>query len=285
MQLSFGPLKISISGVTEKEVPANTLLFTDESSGLADVSYTFRFVSTLPPPTDAIPIIKRTDIEIYRDGALEMRRLGIKDTPGSTYAVIKEIAPNEVEIFFDESKKSSLVIDTIFISCLALERYMAQCKAIILHCAFLAYNNKALLFSGPSGIGKSTHSNLWCKHIADTKVVNGDRCLIYRNKEGEYIASGWPVCGSSEICHREEYPLHSIILLHQCEENIILNATPMQKFKQLCSQTTINWWDKQHAEKMLDEIEMLTSKTPIVNYACNMTAEAPETLRKYLDGK
>lgn len=284
IHLALGPIKISLDGISEKEIPINSRLFIDKTQTKSNIHYIFKFVETLPEPKKEWKIVfQRTDIEVLKNNNLEMRRIGIKDTPNSSYALSQEINEKEIEIYFLEKKKELLTTDTIFISCLSLERYMAQCKALILHCAFLAYKDKAILFSGPSGIGKSTHSELWCKHIDETKMINGDRCLIYRNKDGVYMASGWPVCGSSNICHREEYPLRNIIFMYQGEKNTILQGSHMQLFKQLSSQTTVNWWNKSVAEQILDELQLLLNTVPIYNYACNISPEAPILLRNCIE--
>lgn len=138
------------------------------------------------------------------------------------------------------------------------------------------------MFSGPSGIGKSTHANLWRQHIEDTHVVNGDRCLIYQNEEGQYLASAWPVCGSSNICLTETYPLRAIVFMGQAPHNEVVNVRPMQLFKQLSSQITINWWNKQQVGRTLDELQQMLGQVKMCNYACNLTPEAPKTLYNYL---
>lgn len=117
------------------------------------------------------PIFERPDIQVFRSGELEARKLAV-GTMEAAYAIYKETNEKEIEVYFLEAMKQELVIDTIFVSCLALERHFAKKGAHILHCCFLHYHGQAILFSGPSGIGKSTHANLWCQHIEDTHVVN-----------------------------------------------------------------------------------------------------------------
>ena len=141
------------------------------------------------------------------------------------------------------------------------------------------------MFSGPSGIGKSTHAHLWCQYIEDTHVVNGDRCLIYKNEEGEYVASAWPICGSSGICLTETYPLKAIVFMGQASNNEVISVRPMQLFKQLSSQITINWWNKQQVSHTLDDLQQMLGKVNMCNYICNLTEEAPNKLYNELKEK
>ena len=152
----------------------------------------------------------------------------------------------------------------------------------ILHCAFLDYRGQAILFSGPSGIGKSTHAALWCRHIPDTRVLNGDRALLCPVPNGGYEITGWPVCGSSGICHNERHPLKTIVFIEQAPDNAIRPQTVLKHFKALCSQVTINWWNPKLTRKALDDLLVLTGQTSISTYACNMNPEAAFTLHRYL---
>lgn len=284
MHFTIGPITLSIHGLTETEIPVNTQkFFTEERE--ADIHYTFHIVKELPYLEEGWePIFERPDIQVFRSGELEARKLAV-GTMKAAYAITKETNEKEIEVYFLEAMKQELVIDTIFVSCLALEKHFAKRGAHILHSCFLHYKGQAILFSGPSGIGKSTHAHLWCQYIEDTHVVNGDRCLIYKNKEGEYVASAWPVCGSSGICLTETYPLKAIVFMGQAPNNEVISVRPMQLFKQLSSQITINWWNKQQVSHTLDDLQQMLGKVNMCNYICNLTEEAPNKLYNELKEK
>ena len=284
MHFTIGPITLSIHGLTETEIPVNTQkFFTEERE--ADIHYTFHIVKELPYLEEGWePIFERPDIQVFRSGELEARKLAV-GTMKAAYAITKETNEKEIEVYFLEAMKQELVIDTIFVSCLALEKHFAKRGAHILHSCFLHYKGQAILFSGPSGIGKSTHAHLWCQYIEDTHVVNGDRCLIYKNEEGKYVASAWPVCGSSGICLTETYPLKAIVFMGQAPNNEVISVRPMQLFKQLSSQITINWWNKQQVSHTLDDLQQMLGKVNMCNYICNLTEEAPNKLYNELKEK
>lgn len=56
---------------------------------------------------------------------------------------------------------------------------MMRRDALVLHCAYMQREGKAILFSAPGGTGKTTQATLWEKHRG-TRVVNGDKALIRR---------------------------------------------------------------------------------------------------------
>lgn len=284
MHFTIGPLTLSIDGLTEAEIPFNSRKFLSEE-GESEIRYTFHAVKELPQPNETwVPIFGRPDIQVYRKGTLEARRLAV-GTPDAAYAFYQERDEKEIDVYFLESQWQELGIDTIFVSCLALEKQVVRHGAYILHCCFTNHCGQAILFSGPSGIGKSTHANLWCRYIEDTHVVNGDRCLIYPDKDGTYVAGPWPVCGSSNICNLETLPLKAIIFMGQAPHNEVPDVRPMQLFKQLSSQVTINWWNKPQVSQVLDGLQQMMEKVKIGNYICNLSQEAPVKLYNYLKEK
>ena len=284
MHLTIGPITCSIEGLTEEEIPLNSQQFQTVGQE-ADICYTFHEVEELPAPDEHwARIFERPDIQVFQHGALEARKLAV-GTMQAAYALYQERDERTIDIYYLNTIKSQLLIDTIFVSCLALERHFAKKDAYILHCCFTHHHGQAILFSGPSGIGKSTHAELWCRHIENTHVVNGDRCLIYKDKEGRYWAGAWPVCGSSQICLTEAYPLKAIVFMGQAPHNEVVPVRPMQLFKQLSSQVTINWWNKAQAGQALDSLQHMLGKVNMCNYACNLTPEAPKYLYNYLREK
>lgn len=282
MKIRIADILLEFVGVDPQIIPPNTLQFAVEDSKPADVIYRFHAVSDLPLPDDSWTILFQRDaIVVYGKEGLEQRLL-LEPTYRTLYGVYREGCDGIIDVYYKEAFSESMRIDTIFNSFLSLERHFAKRKCYILHCAFLAFKNQAILFSGPSGIGKSTHADLWCKHIEQTHVVNGDRCLISPREDGTYMANGWPVCGSSGICHVEQYPIKAIVFMQQAKENQVSALNMMQRFRLLNTQVTINHWNPEATQRAMDWLLDLASKVNIVSYACNMESSAPKVLAEAL---
>lgn len=65
---------------------------------------------------------------------------------------------------------------------IAMERILMEQEAAILHASFIEYEGQAVLFTGPSGIGKSTQAGLW-EQYEDAQILNGDRTILRKKKE------------------------------------------------------------------------------------------------------
>ena len=282
--LRLSHLSFKITGISSNEVPDNILLFCNkDKEGDVTFTYEFHFCDTLPPPDASwMASYQRPGIMVWTKGMLECRLLRVSG-PIDTYAFYEETSPTHANIYYLSTWRDQLNVDTIFNSCLALERRMSTIGSYILHCSYIVHGNHAILFSGPSGIGKSTHAELWQQYVDDTRIINGDRCLITLLADGTYMANGWPVCGSSGICHDESHPLLAIVFIEQTADNQVIEETTAHHFRRLYTQLTVNRWNQEATNKAIDWMQALIGKVNFVTYGCNMLPNAPFPLLEHLD--
>ena len=157
---------------------------------------------------------------------------------------------------------------------------MIRWDSMILHCAYIKYHGKAILFSAPSETGKSTQAGLW-ERYRGSETVNGDRALL-RKIDGRWIACGWPVCGTSEICHLKDTPIHAVVMLRQGKENHVERLSPVQGFAQLYSQITVNQWNRDFVQRTAELIEDLVVHVPVWQLTCNISENAVRCLETVL---
>ena len=87
-------------------------------------------------------------------------------------------------------------------------------------------HGEGILFSGPSGIGKSTQAALW-ERFAGARTINGDRGLVC---PAARTVSGIFYAGTSGICQNVTAPLRAVVLLGQAAENRVVRARPQEAF-------------------------------------------------------
>ena len=98
-------------------------------------------------------------------------------------------------------------------------------NGIVFHSSAVVYNNKAYLFTAPSGTGKSTHTSLWIKYLGNekAKILNDDKpALVFEN--GKVYAYGTPFSGKTDLNINEKYELGGICYLSQGDKNEIKNV-------------------------------------------------------------
>lgn len=279
MKYRIGDFIFEICAEEGMEFPEHFQLFQTKEEEKPDVTYRLEIVDQLPE-IEGDCISQRPDIQIFEKDHLEARRLSIVGMP-VVYGVYQEISPEEIHCFLHKDFLDMLSTDTIFVSLFALEKQMIARQAVILHCSVVKTGDQVMLLSGPSGIGKSTHADLWVKY-KNAKVINGDRTLICKRND-QWMSLGWPICGSSEICHNEDYPISRVVFLGQAKENQGRRLSYVEGIKHLISQTTANNWNADFVQKVWQIIEEMVADVPVYEYACNMEKEAVEELGKLVE--
>lgn len=89
---------------------------------------------------------------------------------------------------------------------------------IAVHASAVVFNEKAILFLGESGTGKSTHAGLWQQHIRGVTLLNDDSPII-RIREGKCHAYGSPWSGKTPCYKQSKVELGAIIRLSQASCN------------------------------------------------------------------
>lgn len=249
--------------------PPNFMLFEVEQG---EEEYTYQIVvSETFPPIEGEVIARRADLLVYQSNKGEGRMLGVKGIPGY-YAYYQELSANQAKVVLLRNRLRSLHIDPFFNSMLALEKRMLLKNSLILHCTYVRCGGKAILFSGPSGIGKSTQGSLWEKYRL-AEIINGDRALL-RQIDNLWYSCGWPVCGSSDICHNKAAAIHAIVMLSQGRENHVRRLSSIRAFTQLYSQITVNQWDREAQNRAINLLERLVTQVPVFHFQCNISEEA-----------
>lgn len=259
-------------------IPENFLLFQSFEKVDPDFTYNFSFTESILPPNGRI-LAKRQDLTVYETPFGEGRLIGRKGEQ-NFYACYQEVSEHQAEVFVSFQNIVNLRFDTVFTSLFALERRMIERNSLILHCAYMEYQGKGILFSAPSEIGKSTQASLWEKYRG-SRTINGDRALL-RKIKGKWTACGWPVCGSSEICSLGDTPIYAIVMLKQGEKNQAVPLSPFQAFAQLYPQITINQWNREFVQKAISGIEDLIAQVPVWQLTCDISEEAVNCLENAL---
>lgn len=131
-----------------------------------------------------------------------------------------------------------------------------------LHASAVEYGGKAYLFSGPCGMGKSTHTRLWQSTFGEeVKIFNDDKPAL-RRIDGVWYAYGTPWCGKDHININMKAPLAGICFLKQGEENCIRRLSAKEAIAEIMRQT-IHRLDAEKMSLLLSHIDKLIREIPI----------------------
>jgi hypothetical protein len=224
-------------------------------------------------------VIKTPLLEIFREP--EFMTLSFPQQAGIPFCRIsadKRLA----WLSMNPEADTELLKQDIFFTFRDVFLFLAQEHGLFaLHSASLLYRGMAWLFSGPSGTGKSTHTNLWHR-LYHAPLINGDLNLC--GIEGDTVlVYGMPWCGTSGIYTKETYPLGGIILLRQSPENRIEELSADQQ-QLLVSQRLISpSWTEELLAKNLAFAGKARERAAVARLFCNMEDHAAQTAKEYID--
>lgn len=188
---------------------------------------------------------------------------------------------NYIDIFI--KKDFNNIKDTIDIfKLLMLDKLFSLNNIILLHSSYIKYKNNAILFTAPSGTGKSTQADLWNKY-EDAEIINGDKTAI-KKYNGIWYAYGLPYAGSSDIFKNISTQISTIVVLRKGNENKIKKLSLKEAFKYIYSETIINTWDEQFVNTAIDIILGIINDIPVYLLSCLPNQDAVELLKSEIGG-
>ena len=181
-------------------------------------------------------------------------------------------------IYYQPHLLSKLFQYADLLNLLSLESILLRFQSFMLHASYIEYHNEAILFSAPSGTGKSTQASLWEAH-AGAKIINGDRALL-RKRDNTWFSHGSPFCGTSGISHPTSLPIKAIFILRQGQKNHTRLLSPAEAVLYLFSETITHIWDEEAKSVILSLLEHLVATVPIYFYECLPLPDAVYYIQK-----
>lgn len=157
---------------------------------------------------------------------------------------------------------------------------LARNNGLIIHSSSIIFQDKGLLFSAPSGTGKSTHTHLWRQYYG-TPILDGDATAC-RLINGKPVVYGLPWCGTSGEFLNSSAPLAAVIFLQQAKENRIKKLDLPEAVQRLISRCFLQPWNEELMNSYLAIAEEIARKADCYLLECLPEREAVELVKKCL---
>ena len=142
------------------------------------------------------------------------------------------------------------------------------------HASTIVCHDKAVMFLGESGTGKSTHTRLWLENIEGAELLNDDSPFVFE-EEGCVYACGSPWSGKTPCYKNKCYPLAAVVRLSQAPYNKIGGLSKLQAIgAMLPSMPPAFVYDKSLEEALLVVLSKVLSHVPVYHMECLPNAEA-----------
>lgn len=171
-----------------------------------------------------------------------------------------ELSPAELELIFMGNRFAALILSH---------------QGFVLHASAIQYQNKGILFSADSGVGKSTHTKLWQKHfgVEAVQIINDDKPAI-RYVDNTFYVYGTPFSGNSDENLNCKVPLYAIVFLEQAESNSIRKLTTVEAIPRILKQTLRPRNNVVSMDTLLSLLDKLLLSIPVYLLRCNMNEDA-----------
>ena len=258
------------------------LLPLDEKS-IPQYVVNFQAVSELNIPKEKC-IYQEGKFLIYPAGEHSFQRAFRCDTgTKEIYAVsICEAHKNQVKVtYLDTERDSFSDVQKAFLH-IGWEWILMKEGKLMLHASCVKTQFGGIVFSGPSGIGKSTQAGLWCEY-ADATLINGDKTILTK-QENVWRGHGSPYAGSSGCYVNDECPVRAIVFLKQDDVCSLRKLNVTEGFKKIYTGLTINYWDSVYVEKVSNLALALALDIPTFEFSCTPDRQAVDYLKEKIFG-
>lgn len=151
----------------------------------------------------------------------------------------------------------------------------------LLHASYIRHGDSAILFTAPSGTGKSTQAALW-EQFRGAQLINGDRAGVFVEPDGVF-ARGIPYCGSSGVNRNVCLRVKCIVSLSQAPVTSIAPLTGLRAFRQIWEGCTVNLWDRQAVMACSELVSQVVQRVPVFHLACTPDCSAVEALEQAIN--
>ena len=142
-------------------------------------------------------------------------------------------------------------------------RQLLYFDGMMLHASAVELDGRAYLFSGPCGMGKSTHTRLWQQVFCESAQIFNDDKPALRRLDDRWYAYGTPWCGKDGINQNKKIPLGGICFLKRGQENVIRRLSQREATSLVISQTMRRFKDTNNLDLMLSHVGKLVQEIPV----------------------
>lgn len=209
---------------------------------------------------------------IHYSGPLEQ---GLR---GAVMRICREDENSQVQFLghFPEGK----VTNSLLLQAMEVTHRVTAAGGFLLHGAQVSHGGRAIVFTAPSGVGKSTQADLWVKHRG-AEIINGDRSVI-RPEEKGVVALGIPYGGSSGIAKKSRLQLSAIVYVQQAACSRVRRLSGLEAFKRIWEGCSLDTWCASDVEACTDAVLRVMETVPVYLLECTPDESAVAALEGVL---
>lgn len=234
--------------------------------------------------SESIKWLKKDDknggFHIYSTGSNENQILSHIETNNEWSSANIRFLKQEFDDNASELLKKWPDMHTFMLMGIVFRNNLLYKDGIVMHASSIAWDGKGILFTAPSGTGKSTHVRLWEKYFGESvRVVNDDTPAI-RFIDDIPMLCGTPWSGSSDKFENITVPIKAMVVLNQAPDNSIRKLDTFDALQGIMPRCFLPYFDEELMTKAYNVLENLINKVPVYHLDCTPDKEAMELVYK-----
>lgn len=154
-------------------------------------------------------------------------------------------------------------------------------KGLIVHSSAIHYQNKGLIFSAPSGTGKSTHTKFWRENLG-AGIINDDLPALMPMDNKRIMVCGTPWSGSTDLFSNLCVPLDAIIVISRHHINEIYQMSISEIIHALFPRCLFPYHSPLLLDTAFDTFKKIIGSVPVYHLKCTPTLEAAKMVKSFL---
>lgn len=146
-------------------------------------------------------------------------------------------------------------------------------NGMMLHSSCVVVDDRAYLFTAASGVGKSTHTDLWLQMLGDRAYILNDDKPALRIIDDRLMAYGTPWSGMEDRSVNRGIPVAGIAVLKRSDTNSIRPISPLEATFHLLDQSVKGWSDT-GGDRFYAIVDKIVHSTKFYELSCNMDLSA-----------
>lgn len=279
MKYAYGFAGMTVEVTVQPElVYRDDRLLRDYVSEATDPDYTMTLeTAKIMPPPEGQCVYQDSWMRVYQHGMVQTRYKGpASQSTDDAYIMTRREGTHSLVLLREDSLPftSKTILDAM-----EAEHRIVEQGGFILHASCVEHEGGAILFTAPSGTGKSTQARLW-QELRGAEIINGDRIAVLC--DNGIHAAGIPYSGSSGISKNVILPLRAIVYLAQAPQTTIRNMRGREAFCRVWEGISVNAWDPAEVDRCAQTVSRVVSGVPIYYLACTPDESAVGILEETL---
>jgi hypothetical protein len=177
--------------------------------------------------------------------------------------------PHDVLIHVREDNVKGISKSVLFELVGPISKY----DAFFLHASAVVLDNKAYLFTAPMGVGKSTHTSLWCDFFKGNAFIINDDKPVIRLVNEDFFVFGDPWATDKNIQVNTSARIAGLCFIERSSNNWIEKVDPGIMLPSLLQRIFLPN-EEEYRINILHLLDVFVKKIPFYKMGCNISYEA-----------